>query len=219
MRPWLILLLVSIYLSNQVEGGSTPIPILKQRFQKLAEKIRLQPPAPKEGDYEVRIWNNQSFQYGDAQTLYVLIKQGNHCDLVKYSLKSGKKRFKSARKIVPHKPLADSLWLQLTQKGILSLPNESDIDRQLHPAQGPAIERSGKMEPDGSFTVYGYSTKRSVWILDGEDYFFEVFYFNGYQIHEYDNPQSYLRAMPEVVELRKVVGILDFVASFFPPSK
>lgn len=216
MRYWLVLLLVSIHLPIRVIGSTTPI---KERFQKLAEKIRLQTPALKEGDYEVRIWNSQSFQYGDAQTLYVLTRLDNHFDLVKYSLKSGKKRFKSARKIAPYKPLADGIWLQLTQKGILSLPNESDIDRQLHPALGPAIEQNGKMEPDGSFTVYGYSTKRSVWILDGESYFFEVFYFDGYQMHQYDNPQSYLRAMPEVVELKKVVGIIDLVASYFPPSK
>ncbi|MVM32511.1 hypothetical protein GO755_20895 [Spirosoma sp. HMF4905] len=192
----------------------------QQRFEKLAREIGLKTPQLTEGEYEIRIWNNQSFHYGDAQILYVLTNRNYQVGLSKYILKSSKTRFKSAKKINANKSVTDSLWLQLVQQDILNLPSEGVINNQLHPAPKSHSEHvNGSIEKDGSFTIYGYKTERSVWITDGESYYFEVFGTSSYQIHQYDNPEAYLHAMPNVIGLQKVVSILNEIVSFFPAPK
>ncbi|WP_338874026.1 hypothetical protein WBJ53_00140 [Spirosoma sp. SC4-14] len=217
MKGWYVGLFIGFkVLWNVHASGMQPKPLSMYRFMGLANKIGLKPPMLKSGEFEVRIWNQKSFQYGEAQILYVLTSHRDRFGLVKYVFKSGKKRLKSSKKLKPDKPVTDSLWYQLAQQDILALPDESAIESQLRPYHDTSTWVT--VEKDSSISIRGHKREKSVWILDGESYYFEVFGQDSYRTYTYSNPKSYLHAKPQITQLQKVVCILNSIESRFLPS-
>lgn len=213
MRLLLTALLVFVHLAGLANGDSTR----NAGFEKLANKMRLGTPKRQDLAYEVRIWHDQSFQYGDAQQLYRLIKTKYVFSLTKYIIKSGRNGFKSAKKIEPTVPITDSLWKQVVQLGILNMPDEKIIESKLRPIQ--QNNPGWRFDPDSTVTIYNSKIERSVYILDGEGYHFEIFNADNYRNYTYNNPYGYNRAKPEIPELQNVVGILELIKNCFPNDK
>lgn len=213
MRLLLAALLVFVHLAGLANGDSTR----NAAFEKLANKMRLGTPRRQDLAYEVRIWHGQSFQYGDAQQLYRLIKTKDIFSLTKYVIKSGKNGFKSAKKIESTVPITDSLWKQVVQLGVLNMPDEKAIESKLRPIQ--QNNPGWRFGPDGTVTIYNSKIERSVYILDGEGYHFEIFNADNYRNYTYNNPYGYNRAKPGIAELQNVVGILELIKNYFPNDK
>lgn len=184
----------------------------KLRFQELADKLRLK--RPKEDEYEIRIWNKQGLIFGTAQMLYVLNKRAKSLTATKYIINSDKIGFRSSIELKPQTPATLDLWERLVQHSILALPSEDAIYNKLHPP--PQKDSTWTVvETDGSVSVKAKKIESSVWILDGESYYFEIFSSTGYQGYWYSNPREYIRYKPNIAELQNVVSILNEVVMLF----
>lgn len=218
MKYALISCLVNLWLlataSASVPGDSA----VHRYFSAIAGKLKLGEPRLKKEEYEIRIWQKQGLVYGEAQMVYVVKKTPRKLQVVKFLINSDRRGFQYATTLNSTLPLDPKLWDRLVEQEILVLPSESAIASQLHP-KNQKDSTWYIIESDGSVTIKARKTKRSVWFTDGESYHFEVFSANKYLSYSYANPHSYLRAMPEITELRKVVTILDELAVAFQSAK
>ncbi len=207
--------LFAICLSDNGFTDSLLEPTPKEVFGELAGKLRLKTPKLKEGEYEIRIWNQQGLMFGTAQMLYVLSKKQDSMTVFKYLIRWNRNRFKYATKLQPNGSVSsEELWIQLTKNDLLTLPDEAAIYAQLHPRQ-PKDSSWTSVETDGSISVHAKKFENSVWILDGEGYYVEIFGPEGYRGYSYSNPRGYIRHKPDIVELQKMVAILDEMAALF----
>ncbi|ADB41501.1 hypothetical protein [Spirosoma linguale] len=186
----------------------------KQPFEELAQKLKLKAPKLTEGEYEIRVWNRQALMYGDAQSLYVLSKRKKAFKVERYIIAWDGPKFSYATKFNPTVSITDSLWKKLVEEGLLSWPDETIIEQQLHPKQPPDSTRTS-VEPDGSVSVIARKRKPSVWISDGEGYYIDVISHDLHQRYRYGNPRAYYQARPDIHELRKVVTILNSISGLF----
>jgi hypothetical protein len=147
--------------------------------------------------------------------LYRLIKKQKSLTVSKYIILSDQRGFRHATSFKSTVPVTDYLWNRLVEQGILTLPDQAAIHDQLFPK--PQKDSTWNViEPDGSVSVKAKIRRnRSVLIGDGESYYFYVFSATGYHKYGYSNPRGYLKSMPAIAELQKVVGILDELAPVF----
>jgi|GEM_PF-2722593 len=219
MRWSLLFLLVSLALGPATFAETTSDSIQQRRFQKLAMQMGLKEPDLKSEEYEVRIWYNMSFQYGEAQMAYVLRKTQQEFTVAKYLINSNKRGFRRAILLQPTLPVSLDLWSRLLDKNILTLPDQSVVFERLRRQPAPISDTDRiQLETDGSFTIRENKTKNQRYILDGETFYFEVFSTNNYHSFIYDNPRGYSRFYSDSEELRNVVGILDKLAPLFDLS-
>jgi hypothetical protein len=220
MRWSLLFLLVSLALGPATFAETTSDSIQQRRFQKLAMQMGLKEPDLKSEEYEVRIWYNMSFKYGEAQMAYLLRKTQHDFTVAKCLINSNKRGFRKATLLKPTLPVSDDLWSRLLDKNILTLPDRSVVFERLH-RQPDAINETNRiqLETDGSFTIRENRTKNQIAILDGEIFYFEVFCRTNYHTFTYDNPRGYSRFYSESKELQNVVGILNELASLFDLSQ
>jgi len=190
---------------------------VRAAYVTLADKMRLRPPKLKEGDYEVRIWNRQSLVYGTAQTLYVLKKKEKAITASMYIIRSDESGFKYTVRLRPTLILTPELWSRLLQYDMLTLPDQAAIQTQLHPPYRPRKDSSWiSVETDGSVSVHAKRiTDNLLVVSDGEGYHVEVFEANEYRGYGYSNPRIYSKHRPDIVELKKMVAILDEIAALF----
>lgn len=216
----LILPLLSVFsFIFQIQASTLRDSMETQRFKKLATQMRLKSPELKEGEYEVRIWNNWALHYGEAHMLYVLNKFPKTLVVSKYVIESNKKGFRYAIQLKPTVPVTMDLWEKLLQQDLLTLPDQVAIEHQLHPPQSKDSTWTA-VESDGSISVHAKKPgEGSVWISDGEGYYFELFTLDGYRCYSYGNPRSYLVSKPKISELQKVVAILDNLTVLFRSQK
>lgn len=183
-------------------------------FQKLSGQLGLKEPRLNANEYEVRIWKKCQLCFGEAQVLYRLIKKGENARLSRFDIQFNKNKFLRAKRIHPTTLNFQELWYRLIKMDILILPDQSAIDEELHPK--PQKDSTWNVvETDGSISVHAKKKKPSYWIGDGETYYFEIFRIDGYRLYKYDNPKGYLRHRPDIVELQKVISILDELSSAF----
>ncbi|GAB3540230.1 hypothetical protein [Spirosoma fluminis] len=187
----------------------------QRRFQKLSDEMRIKKLRLKENDYEVRIWNKQSLAYGDAQTLYRLVKRREKLTVSKYSIWWNKYEFKQATERKSVRPATMELWQKLVEHDMLTLPDMAALHDQLFPSPQPDSAWN-VIEADGTVSVKAKIRRsKQVIIGDGEGYYFQVFGQNRYHDYEYGNPYIYIKYRPEIVELSKVVAILNDIAQLF----
>jgi len=93
------------------------------------------------------------------------------------------------------KPNFDSLFLQLLSFNILTLPNQSDLNR--------------KMQKDTQVTVDGNTTERKIHVMDRNRYTIEFEIGNKYRIYQFDNPDSYSRFYENIGELKDYLSIVQ----------
>ncbi|QHV98986.1 hypothetical protein [Spirosoma endbachense] len=210
-----IRLLLFFCLSGKVLAAGQVDSTRNSKLAILAKKMHLKETELEEGDYEVRIWNKCGLCFGDAQMLYRLIKKQKSFTVFKYIILSDQRGFRHATSFKPTVPVTDNLWSRLVEQGILTLPDQAAIHDQLFPK--PQKDSTWTViEADGSVSVKAkIRQNRSVLISDGESYYFDVFSATGYHNYGYSNPREYLKAMPTIAELQKVVGILDELAPAF----
>lgn len=171
-------------------------------------------PKLKEGEYEIRAWKKCQLCFGEAHVLYRLIKKGEKFRALRYGIDFNKNDFIRAKRTNPTTLSSRELWNRLLKKGILTLPDQSAIDEELHPK--PQKDSTWNViETDGSISVHAKKKKPSFLIGDGESYHFEVFSTDNYRMYEYDNPKGYLNHRPDIVELQRVISILDELSSAF----
>ena len=210
---WVLFVGLSISISAKTPVDS----VISAKFQKLADRLRLRKPKLKEDEYEVRIWNKQGIVFGTAHTLYVLNKKQKALAATKYSIYWDRDEFRSANKAKPTVNISPELWGRLMRYGILTLPDEKAIYDRLHPRRVPRKDSTWtSVESDGSISVHAERMPAGDMIVgDGEDYYVEVFDTNGYRIYSYSNPRIYFKHKPDIVELQKMVAILDEMAALF----
>ncbi|GAB3757721.1 hypothetical protein GCM10028817_29960 [Spirosoma pomorum] len=180
----------------------------------------LKEPKLKSEEYEIRIWYNMSFQYGEAQMAYLLRKTQQEFTVAKYLIKSNKRGFQKATLLQPTLPVSPDSWSRLLAKNILVLPDRSVVFERLYRRPAPISDTDRvRQETDGSFTIRGQKNKNQIAILDGEAFYFEVFSVNNYHAFVYDNPRRYSSFYSECEELRNVVDILDELTSLFEPKE
>ncbi|MBD2754916.1 hypothetical protein [Spirosoma validum] len=220
MKRLAIFLMFACVVSMNALAGVSTDSTTKLRFQTLAKKMRLKTPELKEGEYEVRIWNDQALRYGEAQMLYILTKKEKQFSVSKYLIESDRQGFRYAVQLNPNPtiPIDNTLWEQFVQQGILGPPNEVVIHDQLF-AKPPKDSTWNVVEADGIVSVKAkLRNDTRVLIADGEGYYFEVFSATSYQSASYGNPRGYLEHKPNIAELRKVVTILNKLAVLFRSS-
>ncbi|QIP11475.1 hypothetical protein G8759_01905 [Spirosoma aureum] len=208
-------LLFIFCLSGEVLAAGQADSTRNSKLAILAKKMHLKEPKLKEAEYEVRIWNKCGLCFGDAQMLYRLIKKQKSFTVSKYIILSDQRGFLHATSFKPTVPVTAYLWNRLVELGILTLPDQTAIQAQLYPK--PQRDSTWNViESDGSVSVKAkIRQNRSVLISDGESYYFDVFSATGYHNYGYSNPHGYLKAMPTIAELQKVVGILDELVPAF----
>lgn len=213
-------LLISFCMLIHVLAGVLIDSTTKQQFQNLADKMGLKTPNLKDGEYEVRIWNEQALRYGDAQMLYVLTKTKRKFIISKYLIDSDRRGFRHAIRLNPNPkiPIGDTLWTQFVQQGIIDLPDMSLLHDKLYP-KPPKDSTWTAVEADGSVSIKA-KRRNTNWVItgDGEGYYFEVCSAGTYRSYSYRNPRSYLKSKPNISELQKVVAILDNLAVLFHSS-
>ncbi|MCK8495634.1 hypothetical protein M0L20_27460 [Spirosoma sp. RP8] len=217
MRRTFFLILAFLVSTNCLRASADST--RQRRFQKLADEMRLKKPKLKEGDYEVRIWNRQSLQYGDAQMLYRLIKRKETFTVTKSIILWNKHEFKHATEFNSNRPVTVELWQKLLQHNILTLPDMTALRDQLFPK--PEKDSTWNViEPDGTVSVKA-KRKRNKWIIigDGEGYYFQVFGKDSYHDYEYSNPLGYVKEKTEIIELCNVVAILHDLAPAFQSTQ
>ena len=218
MIRFAIVFLLTFNLSINIFARGLSDSTMKVRLKNLAEKMQLKAPDLARDEYEVRIWKKVQLLYGDAHEVYILSKREKILTINKYIINSDKAGFKHAVELNSTTPTSLDLWKQLMEQDILVLPNELAIVNQLHPQQKKDSTYI-TTEQDGSVSVHAKKIERSVWVLDGESYYFEVFGMGSYRSYGYSNPREYLKYKPEISELQKVVAILDKLALAFRSSK
>jgi hypothetical protein len=216
MKWSLLFLFLSLTLVPATFAGILTDSLQQRRFQKLATQMGLKEPDLKLDGYEVRIWYNMSFQYGEAQMAYILRKTQQEFTVAKYLIKSNKRGFRSATSLQPTTPVSPDLWSRLLTRNLLTLPDRSVVFERLYRNPDPISEKDRiQLETDGSFTIRENKTKNQIVILDGEGFYFEVFSLNKYRSFIYDNPRRYSSFCSECEELQDVVGILDDLTALF----
>lgn len=216
MTRWGVVLLLSFYLVIPFVAASQDKLTNQQRFEKLARKLHLKTPKLSEDEYEIRIWNRQGLTFGDAQMLYVLTKKKKALSVAKYVINFDKDGFISAIDLKPPNPVTIDLWELLVNHHILELPDQKAIHDELHPQHKDSTWTG--VEADGSVSIHAKKLESSVWITDGESYYFEVFSEKDYRSYGYSNPREYIRYKPNIAELQNVVAILNSMATLFRPS-
>src|SRR5919202_1683245 len=202
-------LLLALLVSTCCLGASADS-TQQRRLQKLSDEMRLKKPKLKEDEYEVRIWNRQSLAYGDAQTLYRLIKRRKTFTVSKYIILWNTYEFKHATEFKSTRPVPSELWQKLVELNMLTLPDMSALHDQLFPK--PQNDSTWNViEADGTVSVKAKIQKSRVIIADGEGYYLQVFGKDSYPDYAYSNPFSYIKHRPDIVELGKVVAILNEV--------
>lgn len=220
MKRLAIFLMFAYVLSMNALAGVSTDSTTKLGFQTLAKKMHLKTPKLDEGEYEVRIWNNQALRYGEAQMLYVLTKKEKQFSVSKCIIESDGQGFRHAVHLNPNPtiPIDNTLWEQFVQQGILGPPDEVVIHDQLF-AKPPKDSTWNVVEADGSVSVKAKRRDNPMLIIaDGEGYYFEVFSADSYRSAGYGNPREYLKFKPNIAELRKVVTILNKLAVLFRSS-
>ncbi|WP_420148497.1 hypothetical protein [Spirosoma sp.] len=187
----------------------------KLYFPALSEKMGLKMPRLKDGDYEIRVWKKCQLCFGEAHELFRLIKTERKLSLSKYNLRFRRDKFIRAEEIESKKIVPDDLWRRLEQQNVLTLPDQAAIADELHPR--PQRDSTWyTISSDGTINVHAKKKKNSfIWITDGESYHFEIFSANGSRTYAYINPHGDFRHKPEIIELKKVVSILDELGAAF----
>ncbi|WP_080059681.1 hypothetical protein [Spirosoma aerolatum] len=201
-----LLLLLVLVVSGWAVGK--PKPTLGLYFPDLTYKMGLKDPELKEGEYEVRIWQKCELCFGEAHELYLLKKTRKMLKLSVYTIHYTGPKFKRAKRVNTCKLSSAELWNQLIQKGILTLPDQSMIDNELHPKHQKDSTWT-MVEADGTISVHARKTKSSFIVSDGESYYFETISSTANRMYMYSNPYVYFRNRPDIVELKNVVAILD----------
>lgn len=186
-----------------------------QAFRVIAGKLKLTPPQLKKGEYEIRVWQHQGLRYGAAQLMYRVRKTDSKVKLVKYLIEFNKHQFRTFTVIKPVAPMDSMLWNRLIRHDMLTLPSESAIYSQLHPVHKDSAWTV--IEPDGTINVKAKKMEPSMWVSDGEAYYFEVYGANSYHTYKYSNPHPYAAFKPKITELQKVVAILNELYNAFSP--
>ncbi len=213
MRYHSMFLFISLLAISTWSIGSTK-PDPRVYFPSLTDKMGLKIPKLKEGEYEIRIWQKCQLCFGEAHMLYRLIKKKEKVRLSRYNIYFNKNEFIRAKRTNPTTRSLSEFWNHLIQNDILTLPDQLAIDEELHPK--PQKDSTWNViEADGSISVHAKKRKPSFWIGDGESYHFEVFSTDNYRMCEYHNPKEYLRYRPDIVELQKVISILNELSSAF----
>ena len=217
MRRALFLLWFSLELSTGALATTFADSTAKKLFPKLTEQIGLKDPVLSEGEYEVRIWNQQGLHFGQAQMVYILRKSEKKFTLAKYNINSNEQGFQSAIRLKPTVTVTPNFWERLLKQNILTLPNESVVFERLYPKPKPGTDTTRiRIEADGSFTVIkNRILKRKTMVSDGEGFLFELFSANSYRVYSYGNPDVYLKDEPQCKELQSVLGILNDLSLMF----
>ena len=98
------------------------------------------------------------------------------------------------------KPSFDSVFLRLMSYNILSLPNQTELKRN--------------MRKDVQVPADGDTTERKIHVMDGESYTIEIKIGDKFRVYQFDNPDSYSKFYDNVTELKDYLNIVQTFDKF-----
>ncbi|NBB19675.1 hypothetical protein GVN20_09960 [Runella sp. CRIBMP] len=189
-------------------------------FADLTQKIDIKHPKPRNEEYEIRLWVKTALAYGDAQELYVIHQKKNRLTLKQYFFYSQKTQY--LKHIVTFKAsIKDtSLWSSLTAHDVLTLPNGTEIVRDVFKEEGQKMRQfrdTTRVEIiNDSIRVVGRRSRgKQMIVLDGTSYYFEIFCKNTFHKYAYHCPATYSHAYPQKKEFEKANTIIQLIFRAF----
>jgi hypothetical protein len=160
---------------------------------------------PETFDFQLRVWYHGATVVPAWLNLLILTSKDGKwlCQTYRFSYKAKNKLFKKNNWYLTETKVdfsnLDTLWLYLTQNDILFLPNMENIQ--------PCIEKGENGE--------SYEVK----IDDGLDYTFELLSPSNHRSYNYHCPKTIMDHCPNIIELKKVVLIIEKINELFGMDK
>ncbi len=204
---WLLNFVVSLGVAKPLWYDSAAT----SRVERLAQRMKIKDPKLRSAEYQIRLWVKVELMFGDAQNLYVLDKRRNKLLLTQYAIESDTNYMYRSHTLVDKSVLTDvNVWRELVENDVLTLPDQSLLREQIFPKP---IKDSSWVEigSDGVPTVRARRKEATVLMGDGTSYHVQVFGSTLQRTYSYHCPAAYSRVRTKVVELQKVVRILNVI--------
>jgi hypothetical protein len=140
---------------------------------------------------DIRLYRLHSLS--NTKTLHRITLDGTSWKAVVYE------EFNNPIKIIKRKltakPSFDSLFLRLLSHNILTLPNQTDLEK--------------KMTKDVQVDKQGNVSERKMIVVDGEGYTIEIKFHDKFRVYQFDNPEIYSKFYDQVSELKDYLDIVQ----------